>query len=444
MKKITVIGLARSGEAAAYLALSDGFPVFVSDSGNSEEIQSRAEKLRAEGVEVEIGEHSEKIYSCEMIILSPGVPLTAPVIVEAKKRGIPVISEIEFAFGYERGKVVAITGSNGKSTTATLEAKIFDDAGISTILGGNIGNPYSAHVAKTTADSVTVLELSSFQLEALETFHADVAVLLNLSPDHLDRYETVEDYYAAKYHIFDRQCESDYAALSADQPEIASLGNEISSQPLWFSSSQNISPGAFVSDEMIMRNSEEILPVSELGIPGPHNLANALAAVAATIPFEIPADSIANSLKEFTGIEHRLERFLEHNGILFVNDSKATNPDSLKYALLSFDRPIVLIAGGYDKGSDFAFLQNLFSNSVKAVVFTGATGQKMATQLSKGVLYSCVVPDFEKAVDRAISLAQKGDVVMLSPGCASFDAFRNFEYRGKMFKELVEKIIELK
>ena len=443
-KKVTIIGLARSGKSAGKLALSDGFDVMISDAADTDKLRTRAEEFIDTDAVIELGQHSEKIYESDMIIVSPGVPLNIPILNEAKRRGIPVISEIEFAFRHEQGKVIALTGSNGKSTTATLIAKIFSDAGINTILAGNIGNPYSENVVRSTPESVTVLELSSFQLEALDTFHPFVAVLLNLSPDHLDRYETVEEYYEAKFHIFDNQRENDYAVLFADQPEVASLSGEIFSKPLWFSSVQRKIPGAYVEQGVIYRDDEKIMPASQIGIPGPHNLANALSAVAATIPFDIPAETLKRTLENFTGIEHRLERFLEHNGILFVNDSKSTNPDSLKFALISFDRPIVLIAGGYDKGSDFSPLREIFEDKVKTAVFTGTTGEYMANQLAKNIITCAVISDFDKAVERAVSLALPGDVVLLSPGCPSYDAFDNFEERGKYFKKLIRQIIGVK
>ncbi len=440
IKKISVVGLAKSGVAAAQLALSKGMAVFVSDSADNPDLREKLAELRALGADGELGGHSDAVLNADLIVVSPGVRLDIPILLSARQRGIPVVSEIEFAYRFARGRIIAVTGSNGKSTTATLIARIFSDAGIHTILAGNIGMPYSAVVERTTPETVTVLELSSFQLEALSTFRADVAVLLNLSPDHLDRYDSPQDYYRAKFHIFDRQTEDDFAVLFADQPEVSALADRVSSRVLWFSAQKPVSPGAFCRDGLVFRGDEEILPADQIGIPGPHNLANALAGVASTIPFGIPADSVAASLKNFTGIEHRLERFMERDGVLFVNDSKSTNPDSLRYALLSFDRPIVLIAGGYDKGADFAELAPIFAQKVKAAIFTGDTGQKMASQLCGSLVHCAVVPDFDDAVRRAISLATSGDVVLLSPGCASFDRFKNFEERGRYFKQLVSRI----
>ena len=441
MKKLAIIGLALSGESAAILAISDGFAVLVSDGKDNEIVRQRANNLTDRGALIELGGHTERVLDSDLIIVSPGVPLSIPIIQQARVQGIPVISEVEFAFRHEQGQVIAVTGSNGKSTTSTLIAKIFEEAGIPTFLAGNIGMPYSSIVTKTSPNSVTVLELSSFQLEAMDAFHPHVSVLLNLSPDHLDRYATSGEYYAAKFHIFDNQDASDYAVLWADQQEVASLSKKISAQSLFYSASLKISSGADVREDFICRNGERVIMSSQLGIPGPHNLANALSAVASTIPYELPARSIAETLRIFKGIEHRLECFLEHNGIIFVNDSKATNPDSLRYALLSFEKPIVIILGGYDKGNDFSELRELVGKKVKAAIFTGATGEGMAQQLGDAALFSVFVSKFEDAVQRAISLAQQGDVVMLSPGCASFDAFNNFEHRGKVFKELVRKFV---
>ncbi len=442
MTKVSIIGFARSGMAAAQLALRNGYKVFISDKNDNENLRVKAAELEAQGAEFELGGHSDRIFDCSFIVLSPGVPRKSAIVAQAISRGIKVISEIEFGFGFERGAVVAITGSNGKSTTATLTAQLFEDAGIKTFLAGNIGNPYCGIVEETEANSITVLELSSFQLESMEHFRPRVSVLLNLTPDHLDVYSTIEDYYAAKLHIFDKQNETDFAVLNYDYTEVADLADVTFAQKLWFSTSAPKLPGAYVEDGYICANGTKILPEDKLGIPGPHNLSNALASVAATLPFSLPMESIAHTLATFKGIEHRLERFAEHAGILFVNDSKATNPDSLKFALLAFDRPLVLILGGYDKGNEFGFLRELVSQKAKAVVFTGATGRRMAEELGTGVLFSLYVENFDNAVRKAFSLATAGDVVLLSPGCASYDAFKNFEHRGRYFKEFVCKLIE--
>lgn len=439
-KKISILGLARSGIAAAKLAKKAGFEVFVSDAAVNEELIEKAKALNELGIDVEVGGHTPRVLQSDLLVVSPGVPLSIDVIKAAREMGIPVISEIEFAFRFENGRVVAVTGSNGKSTTATLIARILEDSGEKVFLAGNIGKPYSDVVTNTSSDSITVLELSSFQLEAIYSFSAFVGILLNLAPDHLDRYDTVDDYYHAKFRLFETQKPGSYAVLNVDQPEVAKLEGKIVADVLPFTMCDGRVNGAWLSDSIIMRRDEPILRKDEIGIPGPHNLANALASVAATIPFEVPKESLAKTLRRFSGIEHRLERFLVWNGILFVNDSKATNPESLRFALLSFDRPIVLIAGGYDKGTDFSYLSGLVTKKVKAAVFTGATAKKMAQQIGGAAGFSTVVKDFKEAVETAINLAKKGDVVLLSPGCASFDAFKNFEHRGKVFKELVKKI----
>ena len=439
-KKISILGLARSGIAAAKLAKKAGFKVFVSDAAVNEELIEKAKALNELGIDVEVGGHTPRVLQSDLLVVSPGVPLSIDVIKAAREMGIPVISEIEFAFRFEKGSVVAVTGSNGKSTTATLIARILEDSGKKVFLAGNIGKPYSDVVTSTSSDSITVLELSSFQLEAIYSFSAFVGILLNLAPDHLDRYDTVDDYYRAKFRLFETQKPGSYAVLNIDQPEVAKLEGKIVADVLPFTMCDGRVNGAWLSNSIIMRRDEPILSKDEIGIPGPHNLANALASVAATIPFEVPKESLAETLRRFSGIEHRLERFLLWNGILFVNDSKATNPESLRFALLSFDRPIVLIAGGYDKGADFSYLSGLVTKKVKAAVFTGATAKKMAQQIGGAAGFSTVVKDFQEAVETAINLAKKGDVVLLSPGCASFDAFKNFEHRGKVFKELVKKI----
>jgi len=372
------------------------------------------------------------------------VPLDIPILEKAKMVNITIIGEVEFAFLLEKGRIVAVTGSNGKSTTATLIAKMFEDSGLKTFLAGNVGLPYSTIVEQTNTETVTVLEISSFQLETMKNFNPYVAILLNLTPDHLDRYPTVEDYYNAKLEIFDMQRVSDYSVLNFDLDYVKSRTEHLKSKKLYFSTKHHKTPGAFVSDGNIYRNNEKVITVNNIGIPGPHNLSNALAAVATTIPFGLPVKFVAEALAKFKGLEHRLENFLEWNNILFVNDSKATNPDSLRFALLSFSRPIILIAGGYDKGMDFSGLRVIFAEKVKSVVFTGETAEKLSKQLGNTVPSQITINDFKNAVQYAVSIAESGDIVMLSPGCASFDVFKNFEHRGKVFKEHVKYIIAVK
>lgn len=449
MKKLGIIGLARSGDAAARLALEKGFEVFVSEIKDTPEIRRTADELSKLGAKIEIGGHSDKLLEMDTVVVSPGVPLDIPIIQRIRENRIKLISEIEFAFRYCKGKIIAITGSNGKSTTATLTYEILKNCGLDTYLAGNIGLPFSKIVTQTHPNSTTVLELSSFQLELLDTFKAYVSALLNLSPDHLDRYPSKESYYRAKMHIFDRQDQTDWAVLNADDKLVTELTSEIIARKLMFSAVGEVPRGTFVRDGYIWAifpggGETRILRTNELGIPGPHNLYNALAAITSVIPLSPSLEPLRKTLRSFEGIEHRLERFLEHNDIIFINDSKATNPDSLKYALLSFDKPIILIAGGYDKGSDFNDVRELLRKKAKAVVFTGATAEKMASQLADVVKLSTIARPFEKAVETAISFAEPGDIVMLSPGCASFDEFNNFEHRGKVFKETVKKLLGIK
>lgn len=446
---VGIIGLGISGESAAKLAIQKGFHVLASDIKDSPETRLVAEKLAKLGVEIELGEHSDRLLKSDIVVVSPGVPLNIPIVEKIRERKIKLMSEIEFAFNYYDGKIIAITGSNGKSTTATLTYHILKNCGFDVYLAGNIGVPFSEIVLSTNSDSLVVLELSSFQLELLISFKANVSALLNLSPDHIDRYSSIEDYYRAKLHIFSRQETNDWAVLNADDKNVVELTSEINARKLMFSVAGEVPRGTFVRNGYIWTifpggGETRVLQANEIGIPGPHNLSNALAAVSSVIPFAPAIEKIRETLRSFKGIEHRLERFLEYNGTIFVNDSKATNPDSLKYALLSFDRPIVLIAGGYDKGNDFADIRDIFRTKVKAVVFTGATAEQMASQLADTVNFSAIVKPFEKAVETAISLAAPGDIVMLSPGCASFDEFKNFEHRGKVFKETVKKILGIK
>ncbi len=444
MKRISIIGLGRSGEAAAKLAQRQGYSVFVSDSADNTELRIIASSLKKLGIDVELGENSDRILQSDEIVLSPGVPLDIPILEKTKMVNIPIIGEVEFAFLLEKGRIVAVTGSNGKSTTATLIAKMLEDSGLKTFLAGNVGLPYSTIVEQTNTETATVLEVSSFQLETMKNFNPYVAILLNLTPDHLDRYPTVEDYYNAKLEIFDMQRDSDYSVLNFDLDYVKSRTEHIKSNKLYFSTKHHKTPGAFVSGGNIYRNNEKVIAVNNIGIPGPHTLSNALAAVATTIPFGLPVKFVTEALSKFKGLEHRLENFLGWNNILFVNDSKATNPDSLRFALLSFSRPIILIAGGYDKGMDFSGLREIFTEKVKSVVFTGETAEKLSRQLGNTIPSQITISDFKYAVQYAVSIAESGDIVMLSPGCASFDAFKNFEHRGKVFKEHVKNIVAVK
>ena len=282
MGRMSVIGFGRSGEAAAMLAASDGFAVLVSDKSDSEAMRVRADRLSQKGIQVELGVHSEKILESDIIVLSPGVPMKLDIVRRAIEQRIPIVSEIEFAFRHEQGRVIAITGSNGKSTTATLIARVLENAGFTTFLAGNIGMAYSAVVTHSSPESLSVLELSSFQLEAMDSFHPRIAVLLNLSPDHLDRYDTAEEYYRAKFHIFDNQNAADYAVLWKEQNEVARIARDIKSRVMLFSAGTDGELAATVRNGIICRGSDEIVRAEEIGIPGPHNLLNALATVAAT------------------------------------------------------------------------------------------------------------------------------------------------------------------
>ena len=446
-KKITVIGLARSGFAAAKLLSKNGAIVFVSDSQNTTDIIARADALSAIGVKCELGGHTDLIYkNADEIILSPGVPSDIPILTEAKneKPNLKIISEIELAFRFAKGKIIGITGSNGKSTVTALVGKLFETAGYETYVVGNIGKAVCEIVEDASEKSVIVIELSSFQLETIDEFRPFISCLLNLQPDHLDRYSDVEKYYLAKQRIFNNQRKSDFAVLSAEDLKVARLAGRLKPSALFFGLRPLSVPGVFVRDGLIKirKLDGDIIPiinVSELGIPGPHNIANACAAIACTIPFDIDSVPLADGLRSFKGLPHRLQFAGKIGDVVFINDSKATNTDALECALKSFDKPITLIAGGYDKGNDFAPLKNLAASKVKAAVLIGKTADRIAKDWAGGLPIERVV-GFDEAIRKALEIASPDGIVLLSPGCASYDMFKNFEDRGERFMEIVEKL----
>lgn len=445
-KRITVLGSGMSGIAAARLAKRMGAHVFISEKYRlTEKAQNIVLK---EQFLFEEGGHTDRALNADLIILSPGIPSNIQIVNEALKKQIPVVSEIEFAFWFEQGKVVAITGSQGKSTTTTLIGKVLDSEGYHVFIGGNIGFPYADFVFETTKDSITVLEVSSFQLETICYFQPDVVVLTNITPNHLDRYESFEDYINAKLNIFSN--------LTVNTGIVYNADDDISNRVLvpylkkgkGFPFSINKSGpemAAYLKNDRVflrMDNKEEkLIGTDEIGIRGMHNVLNVMAASIVGKIFQCKTNSMKEVFKIFRGIPHRLEFVREINGIQFYNDSKATTVSSLKFALESFVKPIILIAGGKDKGGSFASLRELVTKRVKKAILIGQAASRIAKEW-EGTTELEIVGSLEQAVQAAFKAAEKDNVVLLSPACSSFDMFQNFEDRGNQFKSLVHKLEE--
>jgi len=453
-KKISVIGAARSGVAVAQLLTTKGAGVFISDHAVPDGLKSHIRRLTSLGVEVETGGHSERVYDCSLMVISPGVPSNAVVVLEAGRRGIEVVSELEVAFWYCRSHIIAVTGSNGKTTTTTLIGRMLGDAKKKHVVAGNIGTAFSSVVLELDETSVAVLEVSSFQLDFCKSFHPTISVVLNITPDHMDRYDnSMELYSASKARIFKNQAGNDVLVYNADDEWSKRVSNEARCPSLTFSTQRSLSEGAFLENGVVVTVvrgvRSEVIGKDEISIPGTHNLANAMAATLAGQLAGVGIPSIRATLRNFKGVEHRLEAVRQVKGVLFVNDSKATNVDSVWYALQSYPGPIVLILGGRDKGNDYAKLFDLVRRNVRAVVAVGESADKVEkafrdkTHVVRVSAAGSEIPNIksmESAVRSAWSLARPGDVVLLSPACASFDWFHNYEERGRVFKEIVNNL----
>lgn len=441
---ISIVGAGESGVGAAILAQKQGYSVFVSDKARI------AEKYLAELKEHEIpfeqeGHDIERVLNASEIIKSPGIPEKAPLIVEAHKRGIPVISEIEFAYRFTKGKLVAITGTNGKTTTSNLTWHIFKKAGLNVALAGNVGTSFARQVAQADADYY-VLELSSFQLDGLFSFKADVAVLLNITPDHLDRYDyQMNNYIWSKFRIARNMDTEGVFVYCADDSIInAELKNRpLPTRMIPFTLKESEGEGAWISDNQlnININSDPLtMSIFDLALQGKHNQYNSMAAGIAARVFDIRKDTVRESLMDFENIEHRLEFVAKVHGIEFINDSKATNVNSTWYALESMNNPVIWIAGGVDKGNDYEMLRELVQGRVRAIVCMGRDNAKLHAAFSDIVETIVDAHSAVEAVKAAYLLGRKGDTVLLSPACASFDLFENYEDRGRQFKKAVREL----
>ena len=447
-KKVLVVGMARSGVAAAQLLRASGAEVTVNDSKSETDLGSQLAPL--EGLQL------TKKYGCgamellegqDCLVISPGIPDTAPFVVRAKEMGIYVIGELELAAQLSRGSLVAVSGTNGKTTTVSLLGEIFANSGKVTHVVGNIGYPFSLAALVSKPEDVIICEVSSFQMETADTFHPHVALMTNITEDHLNRHGTMEVYTALKMRMFANQTEKDWAIFNADDPGLNGLSKQVKSHVLEFSRQKEVKEGAFVRDGQIYirigGSEKKVCRPEEIYIPGPHNLENALGAVCAAAAMKVPVPVIRHSLKTFKGVEHRIERVRELDGVTYINDSKGTNTDSTIKAVQTMTNPTVIILGGYDKHTSFDPLSAEIRKSgmIRHAVLIGETSELIRTSLERAGFKKITRADsLGDAVKKAREIAKEGWNVLLSPACASFDMFKDYEERGRVFKQIVNDL----
>ncbi len=445
-RRLVVLGAGESGIGAALLAKQQGYDVFVSDGGVIKDIYRQ--ELAVNHIDFEEGHHSwDKILGADEIVKSPGIPEKSDLMKKVRERHVPVISEIELAYRFSKeAKIIAITGSNGKSTTTALTYHIFKTAGLNAAMVGNIGISYARQVATAPAEYY-IIEVSSFQLDDITSFKPNVAILLNITPDHLDRYEyKMENYVASKFRIAMNQTKEDYFIYCMDDPEIMShLSKQtIYSTSIPFTIMEPLKKeGGFIANDQLniqLNDDPVIVSIYDLALKGKHNLYNSMAAGIAGKTMDIRKEKIRESLTSFKSLEHRMEYVTTVRGVDFINDSKATNVNSLWFALESMEQPVILIMGGVDKGNDYTAIQDLVKEKVKGIVCLGVDNQPIQDALTAFTPNMVNTSNMKDAVQEAFKLATKGDVVLLSPACASFDLFKNYEDRGKQFKEAVREL----
>lgn len=442
-KTVLLVGLAKTGVSTIKKLDKLGSKIIVNDIKSKDQLKDIIKQIEnLDSVEYILGHHLEDISNIDLTIVSPGVPLDLPFIKKLQSENINIIGEVELAYKLSKNPTfVGITGTNGKTTTTSLVGEIFKKASKDSYIVGNIGNPVIDTVDLTDENSFLITELSSFQLESIEDFKPRVSTIINITEDHLNRHHTMENYINAKANIFKNQDANDFCILNYDDEIVRELGNKTNAKVLYFSQKEKVSQGAYLDDNnniVIKVNDKEIklLNKDELSLPGNHNLENCMAAILMSYVLGIDLEIIKDTLKTFKSVEHRLEFVTDKDGIMFVNDSKGTNPDSTIKAITSYDKPIVLIAGGKDKQSDFTEMISYATKNVKAIVLLGETADKIEqTAKLQGMNNIFRVSDMKEAVKTAYKLAQSGDVVLLSPACASWDMYPNFEARGLDFKE---------
>ena len=443
-RRVVVVGAGRSGRAAARLLRSRGAEVTLTDTDTN--ALDREADLRSSGVRMEAGPHRpELLTGADLVVLSPGVPPHQPAIEAARRAGVAVVGEVELASRWLRGRMVAITGTKGKSTTTSLAAGILEEGGLEATAGGNIGVALSEQVGASRGDTVHVVEVSSFQLESTDTFHPWIAVLLNLSPDHLDRHATEEEYAAAKARIFRNQGADDWAVVNADDPRALALARETRARRFDFALDATLEDGVTLAGDHIVERrrgvTTPVMPKASVRLPGRHLLADVLAASAVGIVAGVSRSAIERAVGRFRGLEHALETVAEHGGVRFVNDSKATNVISARRAIESFDQGVVVIMGGRYKGGEFGDLAAVIGRRVAAIVTIGEAADRIEAALKHlvPVHHAVSMPD---AVGRAFAAAPPGGVVLLAPACSSFDMFRDYADRGKTFKAAVAELVK--
>ena len=451
-KNVLVFGSGISGESACRLLLTEGASVILYDGNDRldrEEILRKISPGEGQNIEILLGELTEEqlaelLDRLSLVVMSPGVPTDLPVVERMRERGIPIWGEIELAYMFGRGDVLAITGTNGKTTTTALLGEIMKNYKESVFVVGNIGTPYTGVVPETTPDSVVVAEISSFQLETVHAFRPKVSAILNITPDHLNRHHTMEAYIEAKERIAENQTEQDICVLNYEDEETRSFGEKTRAEVLYFSSQRKLNRGVYLEDGDIICNIDEkikICNVSELNLLGTHNYENVMAAAGMAYVYGVPMEIIRDTVKSFGGVEHRIEYVTEKNGVAYYNDSKGTNPDAAIKGIQAMKRPTVLIGGGYDKDSEYTEWIESFEGKVKKLILLGETKEKIAKDAEKcGFTDYLFADSFEDAVHLAVAQAVPGDAVLLSPACASWDMFPSYEVRGDKFKEIVNSL----
>jgi UDP-N-acetylmuramoylalanine--D-glutamate ligase len=444
MKRLIVLGGGESGVGTAILGKKQGFDVFVSDFGKIKD--NYKDVLTINEIKWEEEQHTvELILNADLVMKSPGIPEKSPIVKKLLEKQIPVISEIEFAADYTKAKTIGITGSNGKTTTTMLTYHLLKEGGLNVGLGGNIGKSFAWQVAEENYDYY-VLELSSFQLDGIYNYKPDIAIITNISPDHLDRYDyKYENYIASKFRITKNQTEEDYLIYDADDEAISEWFrlNKTKAKLIPFSLTKTFETGAFIKNDtmdIIINNEEFEMKTGEVSLEGKHNMKNAMAATSVAQLMKIRKETIRESLSNFQGVEHRLEKVLKIQNVQYINDSKATNVNATFFALDSMTVPTVWIVGGVDKGNDYHELMSLVREKVKAIICLGVDNKKIVDAFGNVVDMMVEVDNMRDAVNTASHIAEKGDVVLLSPACASFDLFQNYEDRGRQFKVAVQNL----
>lgn len=442
-----VAGAGISGVNAARLLLEQGHPVLLYDGNREKDAEALRKELgHGDRLWIRLGDLTpEDLASVGLCVISPGIPLDVPFVQDIRAAGIPIWSEVELASHYAKGRLAAITGTNGKTTTTALLGKICADFCPSVFVVGNIGNAYTKEALRTTEGSITVAEVSSFQLETIVNFHPQVSAILNITPDHLNRHKTMENYAAAKAAVARNQDEGDVLVLNYEDDRLRKLAGQVRARVLFFSSSRALAEGAYLEGEDILLaldgETVRVCGIHDLKLLGKHNYENVMAAVLMAVSLGIPMESIRKSLREFTAVEHRIEFVAEKGGVAYYNDSKGTNPDAAIQAIRAMVRPTVLIGGGYDKGGEFDDWIRACEGRVKALILIGTTAARIGETAERyGIPGICYADSLEEAVRLAAEKSEPGDAVLLSPACASWDMFPNYEVRGRMFKELVNRL----